>query len=211
MDAEARAGRDAEIIRRYRAGESYAAIARALGCPYSTVANVIWTSGVADRMDERPQPGLSTAERADRHRRMRAMRAAGASTTAIALAFGVSTITARAVVRGVVPAPASPPPDADPGPYAREATMDHDLAARIVTLYQQGRPLDEIAAAVGKSHPYILEAVHRAGIPLRKHPWTPDEDALIQQGLGPAKIARITGRTYEAVRSRRDYLRKRAR
>lgn len=82
------------------------------------------------------------------------------------------------------------------------AARDHQIAG----LYRQKTPISTIVREVNVSHPIIYATLDRMGIPRRKRPWTPQEDALLATELPGKTIAELTVRTHGAVKARRYYL-----
>ena len=141
-------------------GLSYTAIAKRLGCDPSTVSRLVRDRlGVARR---RPDPTRKISARVKRE--VLAARARGERRDALAERYGVSlaTISGWCRAAGVRP------------PCYRST----DAYEQAIDLYQQDRPLAEIAEVCGVATWTILCWVKRAGLPRARH-LSPEERARI--------------------------------
>jgi hypothetical protein len=78
-----------------------------------------------------------------------------------------------------------------------------------VQMYREGRPVTEIAAVVGHSESSIRSLMSQRRVYRRGAAWSPDQDAALREWRNLAQLAACWGRSVDAVRKRRERLRKR--
>jgi transposase len=196
--ADERSARDDEIERLYRAGVPYKEIVETLGVSWGMIPRVVKARNLPERKSTRNRVYLTRQAYADRRAVMQEMRTAGATLAEIANRLGISTGTVSSALNGLPRGGEAPR-----APHVR-------TGSRIVALYESGESIKSIVRTCGVSHPVIYQALHDAGVPLRKRPWTEAEDMVLTTDLPDDVIAEVLVRSVDAVRMRRSYLGKRA-
>lgn len=191
---EERQIRDDAIERLYLAGVPYKEIVATLGVTWGMIPRVVKARALPMREAPRHQVYLTRKGYADRHAMMQEMRAEGLAISDIAQRLELSVSAVSAALKGV------------PRGSAR-ATIR--TAPQIVALYEAGESIKHIVTTCGVSHPVIYQALHAAGVPLRKRTWTGAEDQVLGTDLPDEVIAEVLVRSIDAVRIRRAYLKRR--